>query len=197
MPLPPRSPKVRKSEPTPQAFVGGVFEETSEEHNPTAQLDPELAEYYREIMDSEDPSELIAFNLQTCEGTGILDGGASRSVGGFDILEKLQKKYNEVQQEMEVLHSNVGFTFAGGEKADAKTTCIFKPAAFDWQPVGIHAVERPSPILLGLDNLRHYQLNVDYMYNAVWSHSLGRYLDVELLPSGHLAVDLSPLNGSE
>ena len=148
-------------------------------------------------MDSEDSSELIAFNLQTCEGKGILDGGASRSVGGFDILEKLQKKYNQVQQEMEVLHSNVGFTFAGGEKADATTTCIVKPAAFDQQPVGIHAVERPSPILLGLDNLRHYQLNVDYLSNTVWSHLLERFLEVELLPSGHMAVDLSPLISSE
>ena len=157
-----------------------------------------LDKYLAEVVDGGDDSDaLTAFNFESCMNKGILDGGASRSVGGFEILDKLQELYNLCGKELEVSNSTVGFTFAGGEQASATSSCIIRPPAFDENPVGIHAVPRPSPILLGLDNLRHYELNIDYKYNTCWSHKLERFLPIEILPSGHMAIELGPQALSE
>ena len=161
-----------------------------------AETEKTIVQEYQQAILAElaepDSEELAAFNLETCEGKGILDGGASKSVGGIEILDRLQDAYNRVCQEFDVLQSNVGFTFAGGEQAGAASTAVLHPSGFDAQPVGIHAVQRPSPILIGLDNLRYYELNIDYKYNTCWSHKLNKFLNVEILPSGHMAIDLGP-----
>ena len=76
--------------------------------------------------------------------------------------------------------------------AGAASTAVLHPSGFDAHPTAIHAVQRPSPILIGLDNLRYYELNIDYKYNTCWSHKLNKFLNVEILPSGHMAIDLGP-----
>ena len=39
-----------------------------------------------------------------------------------------------------------------------------------------------TPILIGLDVLREYELVIDYHYNRVYSHILKRYLPCACLP---------------
>ena len=47
-----------------------------------------------------------------------------------------------------------------------------------------------TPILIGLDALRAYGIFLDYYNGTVYSHTLERYIESMILPSGHLAMKL-------
>ena len=51
-----------------------------------------------------------------------------------------------------------------------------------------------TPFLIGLDVLREYGLVIAYRYSRVYSHILKRYLPCAILPTGHLALEMSPSN---
>ena len=147
------------------------------------------------IEDADEPEddEVIAFNLEATRGKGILDGGATRSAGGIEQLEPLQQAYTaKGGAGFEIEPSTVEFTFADGERSQAGSRVVIPVAKLDGEPVGIHCMETPTPILLGLDFHRQLGCVVDYHHNTVWSYKHGRFLDVEQLPSRHLAIDLRP-----
>ena len=61
----------------------------------------------------------------------------------------------------------------------------------------IFAVDRKSPILLGIDTLEKQELVIDYKYKTVWSHKLNRYLPRVILPSKHIGINLCPEEGND
>ena len=136
---------------------------------------------------NEDDSEYIGFQLSDCEGYGILDGGASASVGGINQVQNVvdQSGYFDLQSRAK------GFTFAGGEHADAKVQ-VELPTTVSEMPAKVYVVDKPSPILLGLDFLRTYKIVVDYDTNTAYSKVLNSEVPVVTLASSHLALPLGP-----
>jgi len=155
----------------------------------------EKTAYYDLIEDAEEfeDDEVIAFNLEATRGKGILDGGATRSAGGIDQLEPLQQEYiADGGVGLEIEPSAVEFTFADGERSQAGSRVLIPVAKLGGEPIGVHCMETPTPILLGLNFHRQLGCAVEYHYNTVWSCKHGRFLEVEQLPSRHLAIDLRP-----
>ena len=86
-------------------FVGMMSDETSLILPPTVE---EIANQAAE--EAEKQQESIAFNMETCKGYGVLDGGATKSAGGIEQLIYLQQRYlNERGVDFEVQPSNVEF----------------------------------------------------------------------------------------
>ena len=141
----------------------------------------------------EDHDEFLAFNLDMAKNIGILDGGASKSAGGIRLLETLQGECVKHGVEMDVKKSQIEFTFADGEREPAGSAISFPLASLDNERVLINCVDKPTPILLGLDFHRQLGCVVDYQYNTCWSYKLGRFLSVVELPSRHLGLPLAPL----
>ncbi|CAK0882620.1 unnamed protein product [Prorocentrum cordatum] len=134
----------------------------------------------------------IGFSLDECKGYALLDGGASRSVGGVEQLEYLNE---HLQHPMEVNPgAGLGFSFAGGDRADAPSKVSFQVHNLDNQTVEIYVLDRPSPILLGVDMLKKFGLVIDYERNTVYSRRLKKEIPTRVLASGHLALDLTALS---
>ena len=143
--------------------------------------------------DCSDGEEFLAFNLEMSRNIGILDGGATKSAGGIEQLEYLQQSCAEHDVEVEVGKSAIEFTFADGERSAAGSTVIVPVQSLDNEKVVINCVDKPTPILLGLDFHRQLECVVDYKNNTCWSYKLNRFLDVTQLPSRHLGLMLAPL----
>ena len=52
--------------------------------------------------------------------------------------------------------------------------------------IGIHCVDTPTPILLGLDLHRQLGCVVDYVNNSCWIYKQQRFLQIVVLTLGHL-----------
>ena len=85
----------------------------------------------------------IAFNLAECDHLGLLDGGAAVSVGGVEQLEGLRT----AGVELKVERAYKAFTFAGGDRCEARTKVRFCVAALNNQEIEVFCIDRPSPIL--------------------------------------------------
>ena len=142
---------------------------------------------------SANTDDLIGFNLVTCEGFGLLDGGASVSVGGVNHLQVIQDRLTETGTALEVKERSRRFAFAGGDETTGHTQCEFAMLALDDTPFEIYVVGRPAPILLGVDFLTKFGIQINYATNQVYSHRLNRALPAELLPSRHLALNLKSM----
>ena len=90
-------------------------------------------------------------------------------------------------------HKNLGFSFAGGDRADASSKVTFKVKDLNDEPVSIYVLDRKSPVLLGIDMLKKYGLVIDYEHNTVYSHRFQREIPATVLPAGHLALNLTEL----
>eukprot|EP00969_Alexandrium_andersonii_P321621 14210779-Alexandrium_andersonii.AAC.1 len=73
--------------------------------------------------------------------------------------------------EYDVSNGSRGFTFAGGDRADAHAQVRFQTPDLA-MTVSAYTVDRPSPILLGLDFLRSNGIVIDYSSNTAWSHTM-------------------------
>ena len=133
----------------------------------------------------------MAFNMDECKGYALLDGGASRSVGGVEQLEYINERLNEP---MEVSpDKSLGFSFAGGDRADAPSRVTFNVKDLNDEAVSIYVLDRKSPVLLGIDMLKKYELVIDYRNDTVYPHRFQREIPTKVLPSGHLALNLTAL----
>ena len=166
---------------------------------PPLQLPPTAEQLQDEIRNQmledrvEQIDEMLAFNMEACKGYGVLDGGATRSAGGVEQLTYLQEMYvSQRATDFEVGDSNVEFTFADGEREPAGSLVTLPVESLDNEPVAIHMVGTPTPILLGLDLHEQLGLVVDYRYGTCYSYDKQRFLDVTRLPSRHLAINLAP-----
>ncbi|CAK0911874.1 unnamed protein product [Prorocentrum cordatum] len=141
--------------------------------------------------DEEGLDEFVAFSMDDCKGYALLDGGASRSVGGVEQLEYVNERLSEP---MEVSpDKSLGFSFAGGDRADAPSRATFNVKVLNDEAVSIYVLDRQSPVLLGIDMLKKHGLVIDYFHNTVYSHRFKREIPTRVLPSGHLALNLTAL----
>ena len=142
----------------------------------------------------EDNDEFVGFSLEECKGYALLDGGASRSVGGVEQLEHVN---DGLEKPMEVsMDQSLGFTFAGGDRAEAPSRVSFAVKDLDDEKVEIFVLDRPSPVLLGIDMLKRYELVIDYGRNTVYSHKLRKKIPTKILSCGHLAINLTALGNT-
>ena len=141
-------------------------------------------------QDENNIEHFVAFSIKSLEGFAILDGGATKTVSGFMSVQPVAGQYEDTTIET----TDVGFTFAGGETAAARTNICIPHTEFP-QGISLNVVPNEStPFLIGLDVLREYGLVIDYHYNRVYSHVLKRYLPCAVLPTGHLALEVMPSN---
>ena len=141
-------------------------------------------------QEEEDEEEFAAFNVQDLHGVGIWDPGATRSVGGYPQVQEVVDELDPDQTTLQT--SRVSFSFAGGEKTDAKTRVMMDHEFFpDPLPLNVVATES-TPILLGLDTIRKYGIVLDYYHDTIYSHVLGHNIPSVVLPSGHLGLALLP-----
>ena len=127
---------------------------------------------------------------------GILDGGATSTFGSFELVQLIADEWEPLER-FPTLEDNGGkdFMFAGGEASPSKV--------WAWMPNEIFADEiavnvvpcTSTPILIGLDMLRHYGLVLDYAHDTVYSHLLKRGIPSTVLKSGHLAISMLPEPG--
>ena len=140
----------------------------------------------------------IGFDMHLVQGLGLLDGGATRTVGGCAQLQPLVDQALEEGKDVGMAASAMKFTFAGGEEDLSKSTVMLPVPDLDGECVAVQTVaNEATPILLGVDTLRKFGLVIDYAHDRVYSYSLQKMIPVLSLPSGHLAVRLSPASGSE
>ena len=151
---------------------------------------PELGNTAEDTQDDGFPlefgsdSELVAFNLDALKAYGIWDPGATRSCGGFPMVQDIVDHNDGAL----LGESDVTFTFAGGDSSDAGSI-VHLPHPDLSDGYVLHILPNPrSPVLLGLDVIRYYGLVLDYYNNTVYSHRLKKYIPSVVLPSGHLAI---------
>ena len=137
--------------------------------------------------------DVASLNSASTSPVGIWDCGATMSAG---CALKLQPVFDaasasEHYERVDLEPAMVRFTFAGGEQACSETRLKVPLGILVGECLSIHSVPNSStPILLGLDNLRHFQMVLDFEADTVYSKRLGRYLPTVRLPSGHLGLQL-------
>lgn len=113
--------------------------------------------------------DFVPSNMHDYPGYGILDGGATRTVGGpLAVHEVVDRTVAKLQIETVEQH----FNFAGGDTA-ASSHRLWCPIADDVE-MGIHTVgNHHTPILAGLDFLKEYQVILNYHDNTAYGVALG------------------------
>ena len=92
----------------------------------------------------------------------------------------------------------VSFTFAGGEKAHSETRIWFPLPGTRHERFAVHIVpSEVTPILMGLDMLREFGLVINADSAHCYSTKLRCRIPVTVLPSGHLALALTPSGSFE
>ena len=92
----------------------------------------------------------------------------------------------------------VSFTFARGEKAYSETRIWLPLPGTRHERFAVHIVPSEfTPILLGLDMLREFGLVINAESAHCYSAKLRCRIPVTVLPSGHLALPLTPSRNFE
>ena len=109
-------------------------------------------------------AEWAAFAVEDVKGYALLDTGASRSFGGYMMVQYVIDciSKNTAPPWLESADPAVSFTFAGGEKAHSETR-IWLPLPGTWhERFAVHIVpSEVTPILLSLDMLREFGLVIN------------------------------------
>ena len=140
-------------------------------------------------------AEWAAFAVEDVKGYALLDTGASRSVGGYMtvqyVIDCLSR--NTPPPWLESADPAVSFTFAGGEKAHSETRIWLPLPGMRHERFAVHIVpSEVTPILLGLDMVREFGLVINTDSAHCFSTKLRCRIPVTVLPSGHLALALTP-----
>ena len=92
----------------------------------------------------------------------------------------------------------VSFTFAGGQKAHSETRIWLPLPGTRHERFAVHLVpSEVTPIFLGLDMLREFGLVINADSAHCYSTKLRCRIPVTGLPSGHLALALTPSGSFE
>ena len=61
--------------------------------------------------------QFVGFNMDSMTGFGILDGGASKFIGGVDQMQDIVDEYHEAgyPDDIRLEEFDTGFVFVGGE----------------------------------------------------------------------------------
>ena len=104
-------------------------------------------------------AEWAAFAVEDVKGYALLDTGASRSVGGYMMVQYVIDCFsrNTAPPWLESADPTVSFTFAGGEKAHSETRIWLPLPGTRHERFAVHIVpSEVTPILLGLDMFREF-----------------------------------------
>ena len=145
-------------------------------------------------------AEWAAFAVEDVKGYALLDTGASRSVGGYMMVQCVIDclSRNTAPPWLESADPAVSFTFAGGEKAHSETRIWLPLPGTRHERFAVHIVpSEVTPILLGLDMLREFGLVINADSAHCYSTKLRCRIPVTVLPSGHLALALTPSGSFE
>ena len=145
-------------------------------------------------------AEWAAFGVEDVKGYALLDTGASRSVGGYMMVQYVTDclSCNTAPPWLESADPAVSFTFAGGEKAHSETRIWLPLPGTRHERFAVHIVpSEVTPILLGLDMLREFGLVINTDSSHCYSTKLRCRIPVTVLPSGHLALALTPSGSFE
>ena len=137
----------------------------------------------------------MSFTVEDVKGYALLDTGASRSVGGYMMVQYVIDclSQNTAPPWLESADPAVSFTFAGGEKAHSETRIWLPLPGTRHERFAVHIVpSEVTPILLGLDMLREFGLVINADSVHCYSTKLRCRIPVTVLPSGHLALALTP-----
>ena len=94
-----------------------------------------------EDQDLNDTEDFVALSIKSLERFAILDGGATKTLSGFIIVQPVVDQHEETTIET----TDVGFTFAGGEtKATSTNTWI--PHAEFLQGISVNFVSNESTL---------------------------------------------------
>ena len=143
-------------------------------------------------------AEWTAFAVEDVKDYALLDTGASRSVGGYMMVQYVIDclSRNTAPPWLESADPAVSFTFAGGEKAHSETRIWSPLPCTRHERFAVHIVpSEVTPILLGLDMLREFGLVINTDSAHCYSTKLRCRIPVTVLSSGHLALALT-LSGS-
>ena len=128
------------------------------------------------------------------DGKFILDSGATMSMGGVDLLQRIQEMYAQAGHRL-TSHpvSQLRFSFANGQE-DVSTSVSIVPY-LHWKVIFyIRVLNVPGPVLLGADVHEDLGLVVDHVDCSVFLSHLKLEDTVERLPSRHLALSLCTEN---
>ena len=145
-------------------------------------------------------AEWAAFAVEDVKGHALLDTGASRSVGGYMMVQYVIDclSRNTAPPWLESADPAVSFTFAGGEKTRSETRIWLPLPGARHERFAVHIVpSEVTPILLGLDMLREFGLVINADSAHCYSTKLRCRIPVTVLPSGHLALALTPSGSFE
>ena len=137
--------------------------------------------------------------MEDVKGYALLDTGASRSVEGYMMVQYVIDclSRNTAPPWLESADPAVSFTFAGGEKADSETRIWLPLPGTRHERFAVHIVpDEVTPILLGLNMLREFGLVINTSAHC-YSTKLRCRIPVTVLPSGHLALALTPSGSFE
>ena len=107
------------------------------------------------------------------KGYGVLDGGATRTMGSMVALEQAREASFEHQSQDNVAEVNLEdrptFGFADSESATCQSTVLLRlPIADRNLKLRVHALDKGSvPVLLSIDTLKRLQAIVDYSRDEV------------------------------
>ena len=130
------------------------------------------------------------FDSFDLDGKFILDSGATMSLGGVDLLQRIQEMYARDGLRL-TAHpvSPLRFSFANGEE-DVSTSVLPVPH-LHWKVIFYSRVlNAPGPVLLGADVHEDLGLVVDHVDCSVFLCHLKLEDTVERQPSRHLALSL-------
>ena len=156
-----------------------------------------------EMIPEDDEPEVIDFEFAEAEAlaagfddagnsVGIWDCGATRSAGAAELLQPVFEEALQSYKDVSLEQSRVRFTFAGGEQSEAQSLLSLPLPVLEGHCLQVHPVPNPhTPILLGLDNLRKFQMVLDFGNDTCYSKVLQRYLPTIRLQSGHLGLALT------
>ena len=140
-------------------------------------------------------AEWAAFTVEDVKGYALLDTGASRSVGGYMMVQYVIDclSRNTAPPWLESADPAVISTFAGGEKAHSETRIWLPLPGKRHDRFAVHIVpSEVTPILLDLDMLREFGLVINADLAHCYSAKLRCRIPVTVIPSGHLALALTP-----
>ena len=100
-----------------------------------------LVEEAEEDQDLNDTEDFVALSIKSLELFAILDGGATKTVSGFIIVQPVVDQHEEATIET----TDVGLTFAGGE-SEAASTNIWIPHTEFPQGISVNFVSNESTL---------------------------------------------------
>ena len=125
-------------------------------------------------------------------------------MGGMCALEAVVEAFTELygpgtaELAVDATH-HMNFTFANRQQDSSVSSLVFsryfearKTLPASRIKISLAVFDKDSPVLLGLDLIGALGIVPDVNNRTVYASTLGRFLPIVRLPTGHLAWDLRP-----